>query len=82
MVQIVLASASCKSFFYCSRDCQRNDWPSHKLECKIYQKMVEEKKLSIHSQIPTEFVLNLRIALLSKKDPAFQKTIDSLINLQ
>lgn len=44
--------------------------------------MVEEKKLSIHSQIPTEFVLNLRIALLSKKDPAFQKTIDSLINLQ
>ena len=29
--------AGCKSFSYCSKDCQRSDWPSHKRVCKSVQ---------------------------------------------
>ena len=25
----------CKSVYYCSRECQRQDWKSHKKECKV-----------------------------------------------
>uniref|UniRef100_A0A915A688 MYND-type domain-containing protein n=1 Tax=Parascaris univalens TaxID=6257 RepID=A0A915A688_PARUN len=27
--------AACKSIFYCSRSCQKADWPMHKVECKF-----------------------------------------------
>ena len=32
--------AGCKSFSYCSKDCQRSDWPSHKRLCKSIQLLV------------------------------------------
>ena len=31
--------AGCKSFSYCSKDCQRSDWPSHKQLCKSIQSL-------------------------------------------
>ena len=31
--------AGCKSFSYCSKDCQRSDWPSHKRLCKSIQSL-------------------------------------------
>ena len=31
--------AGCKSFSYCSKDCQRLDWPSHKQLCKSIQSL-------------------------------------------
>ena len=31
--------AGCKSFSYCSKDCQRSGWPSHKRLCKSIQSL-------------------------------------------
>ena len=31
--------ASCKRFSYCSKDCQRSNWPSHKRLCKSIQSL-------------------------------------------
>lgn len=73
-------SSQCKSFYYCSQACQKEDWSTHKLECKVYQKMAG-KNLSVHKQITSEFVLNLRIALLLRNDPVFRKAFLDLVSL-
>lgn len=36
--------AGCKSALYCSKDCQKKDWPKHKLVCQVIQEL--EKKQS------------------------------------
>ena len=36
------ACARCNRAFYCSRECQLKDWPSHKAECKKLAKRVKE----------------------------------------
>lgn len=73
MVISIIYSSQCKSFYYCSQDCQKKDWAIHKHECKIYQNMVNNKKLSVHKEIASEFVLNLRIAVSIRKDAKFSK---------
>ncbi|PTB61689.1 hypothetical protein BBK36DRAFT_62512 [Trichoderma citrinoviride] len=45
--------ASCQSVWYCSKDCQAEDWPEHKIPCKLIKKArlhyeKEEKKLREH----------------------------------
>ncbi|KAJ6243274.1 hypothetical protein M0813_22415 [Anaeramoeba flamelloides] len=34
----MLKCSRCKRAFYCSRDCQKNDWSKHKKVCKVYVK--------------------------------------------
>lgn len=34
----------CKIVGYCNRECQRKDWPKHKLECKRYQDIKKDAK--------------------------------------
>jgi hypothetical protein len=81
MVTPSLFSSQCKSFYYCSQDCQRKDWAIHKHECKLYQQMANNKNLSVHKQIASEFVLNLRLALLVQKDPALSKAFFDHVTL-
>ncbi|OMJ25268.1 Histone-lysine N-methyltransferase SMYD3 [Smittium culicis] len=47
--------STCKSVYYCSRECQLADWPLHKLECKL---------LSKHKKISISIRLVLRILVL------------------
>ncbi|KAH9917464.1 uncharacterized protein B0H18DRAFT_1214570 [Fomitopsis serialis] len=35
----------CKMFYYCSRECQRKDWPLHKNACKDFANQNEELEL-------------------------------------
>jgi hypothetical protein len=35
---------ACKRVFYCNADCQRLDWPRHKLDCKQYASSAGKKK--------------------------------------
>ena len=36
----------CESAAYCSKDCQKADWPSHKLLCKSFKDFSDEKRPS------------------------------------
>ncbi|GFH56483.1 hypothetical protein CTEN210_12959 [Chaetoceros tenuissimus] len=36
----------CKIVGYCNRECQRKDWPKHKLECKLYKDTKKDVKKS------------------------------------
>ena len=35
--------SGCKSAFYCSKDCQKKDWPKHKLVCQVIQALEKNK---------------------------------------
>jgi hypothetical protein len=35
--------SKCKQVTYCSEECQRKDWPKHKLDCREQEKTDEEK---------------------------------------
>ena len=42
----VKACGSCKCAFYCSRECQQKDWPSHKKLCKL----IKESNVTLESE--------------------------------
>lgn len=38
--------SKCKYAYYCSQECQKEDWPKHKEKCKLYEiYAIREKKL-------------------------------------
>ena len=37
----LLACSSCMVPSYCSKDCQKADWPSHKKDCKVWRQNTE-----------------------------------------
>lgn len=37
----------CKIVGYCNRECQRKDWPKHKLECKLFKDTKKDVKKSV-----------------------------------
>ena len=44
---------ACKSIFYCSTNCQREDWKRHKAKCKAIQ--LDQEKADSHSFHKREF---------------------------
>ncbi|KAF9485110.1 hypothetical protein BDN70DRAFT_871821 [Pholiota conissans] len=38
--------SKCQARFYCSKECQRNDWPEHKLTCSKFQRQKRLQKLA------------------------------------
>jgi SET and MYND domain-containing protein len=54
--------SKCAKMYYCDRECQRNDWHSHKNECKIYAQC--------YDKCLNDFFMRLlmRLWLLIKKD--------------
>lgn len=44
--------------------------------------MTNNKSLSVHKQIASEFVLNLRLALIVQKDPALSKAFFDHVTLE
>eukprot|EP00951_Prasinocladus_malaysianus_P011936 scaffold88510_cov40-Prasinocladus_malaysianus.AAC.1 len=38
------ACAGCRCAYYCSRDCQKMDWKTHKPDCKEWSKMTEDQR--------------------------------------
>ncbi len=36
---------ACKDTYYCSRECQESDWPTHKLECKVPEVSPKVRKI-------------------------------------
>jgi hypothetical protein len=62
----LLCCSACKFVYYCSKDCQRNDWPNHQHECKVLRKP------------PTSIRLLCRILTCHMSDPASFKEIENL----
>jgi len=43
--KVHMKCGSCKMAYYCSRKCQRDHWPSHKVSCKQLQKIQQGRPL-------------------------------------
>ncbi|OMJ22464.1 Histone-lysine N-methyltransferase ASHR1 [Smittium culicis] len=62
--------STCKSVYYCSRECQLADWPLHKLECKL---LTKHKKISISIRL----VLRVLVLLTSPKNSFDSQLIEN-----
>lgn len=68
--------SACGSSYYCSADCQRADWPQHKLECKLFNEL-RQKKYTVTNQ----FIMLLRIYFqIQKGNKALKECVDQLIS--
>ncbi|EPX71081.1 histone lysine methyltransferase Set6 [Schizosaccharomyces octosporus yFS286] len=64
---------ACKTIYYCSKACQKADWPLHKLECRALQ-------ASRHNGIlPSICRLLIRLYAMSLKDPKSTELLESHI---
>ncbi|RIA92052.1 hypothetical protein C1645_765986 [Glomus cerebriforme] len=66
----LLCCSACKFVYYCSKDCQRNDWSNHQHECKIFVK--------VQRKPPTSVRLLCRILMRRMSDPTSFKEIENL----
>lgn len=58
--------SKCHQMYYCNRECQQNDWPLHKSECKVFRN--DNFKIELSS---TPERLLLRLWLCAKTYPEF-----------
>jgi hypothetical protein len=47
--------SNCLSISYCSKECQRNDWKRHKLECEDKKKELDNRKREHYELLIEEF---------------------------
>ena len=48
--------SQCHLVLYCGRECQRSDWPKHKLSCKLHAAEVVFKSVADHQKSPKNTV--------------------------
>ena len=66
--------SNCKSVYYCSVQCQKNDWTSHKYACERLKKVVKiksknGKKPKENSETGEKTKLIITMSLLSLDSP-------------
>ncbi|XP_063956477.1 SET domain-containing protein 14-like [Lytechinus pictus] len=75
---------SCKSTFYCSRECQIRDWPTHKLHC-LPKDRSTKRAVDLHSKadgdsIKIETVNFQTLTLNGETTPSSRKVDDSRLS--
>ena len=54
-----LQCTACSQLVYCSKQCQRQDWAIHKLECKAFQKAQKNINMTVRFLIRLLFAIHL-----------------------
>ncbi|VDC04692.1 unnamed protein product [Peniophora sp. CBMAI 1063] len=76
--------SGCKTAFYCSRSCQKQDWRRHKVECQLQQRVTiafpdsqpssddwDEKTTSAHPDLPPKTVIQSMLHDFRMRGDAF-----------
>jgi len=74
--QSLLKCGKCYTLYYCSSQCQKEDWALHKKECVVYQK-IGQKPTKITNQFM--FILRGYLKYKENKDD-FCKKVDNMIS--
>ncbi len=61
--------SNCKNAHYCSKECQKDDWNHHKIDCKIYK----EKGDVIQQYLDTKFKDTTRLEFILDKAKSIYK---------
>lgn len=85
MEREVSRCGQCRVPYYCSKECQREDWKGHKMECAGLKGLGErqgqgEGKIDVGA-IGMEILINLRLWVLRQKDQEVERKVGEMCHL-